>query len=658
MFAPATGFAAVGVFAVTVAAQTTASRVDLSLDSLLNTRISTASKYSQTTAEAPASVTILTSDDIKQFGYRNLLEALEGVPGFYSSDDRNYSYLGTRGFGRPSDYNNRVLLLLDGQTLNEQVWGSAMVGSDFPINLDAIERIEVVRGPSSSLYGTNAMFAVVNIITKTGIQLDGVSLSGRMGSAGTRELGMMGGHSIGRRGSIAASGLVTHADGSDLFYPEYDAPATNFGIAHQADWEHAIGGMSSITWNGVTGRIGYRSRAKGIPTGAFETVFNDPSASTVDETLWGQIGGQRELSPTFRVSGRAYGDRYRYRGVYPADSSTADSDGARSTELGAEGLFIWEASSRNRLTMGLEVRRILHAMYYEQTPDGTRYRDDEPFSVASLFAENELQLFPRLSLVGGVRWDENSRGHDGFAPRFALVVAPDRSTTIKALYGQAYRAPSSAEADISARFYTRNPSLKPERNQTYELDIQRRIGSPLLLGVAMYEYRLRDLIDQVGVASTGAIEFENIDASRAAGIELQLDAMPSGPVSGRASYAFQRVETDASGEPLTNSPQQLARLAVTSKGLFGLRPAVEIRYESGRRTIAGASTPAFTRTDVNVAYTPSLLRDVRWLRGAETSLRVTNLFDVSYATPGGVEHRQNAIPQNGRAFVFRFDWQR
>jgi iron complex outermembrane receptor protein len=655
-FAPTTGFAAALVVAANVAAQTTTSRAELSLDSLLNTRISTASKYSQTTAEAPASVTILTSDEIKQFGYRDLLEALESVPGFYGSNDRNYPYLGTRGFGRPTDYNNRILLLVDGQTLNEEMWGSAYVGSDFPINLDAVDRIEVVRGPSSTLYGTSAMFAVVNIITKTGIRLDGLALSGRMGSAGTRELGMTAGRALGSRGSIAASGLVTHRAGSDLFFPEYDAPETNFGIAHGTDWEHSIGGLTSMSWGIFKGHIGYRSRAKGIPTGAYGTKFDDPSVSTVDESLWGQIGMERELGPTFRVTARLYADRYRYSGLYPGDSGPPDSDGARTTQIGGEGMLIWEASSRNRLTVGTELRRIPHAVYYEQRPDGLRTRDDEPFSVASVFAEDEFQLFPRVSLVAGVRVDENFRGRDATTPRFALVATPDRSTTIKALYGHAYRAPSAAEANITSSFYVQNPTIRPEQNRTLEVDVQRRLGSPLMIGMSLFEYRLRDLIDQVD-AGNGAVRFENIDASRAAGVELQLDALPSGPVTGRVAYAFQRVETDPSGETLTNSPQQIARFALASKGSFGIRPAVEVRYESGRRTIAGPSTSAFTRTDLNVGYSPPSLSSVRWLRGAELSLRVTNVFDISYATPGGVEHRQSAITQDGRTFLFRLDWQ-
>jgi len=150
-----------------LSAQQTGRATDVSLDSLLNTRISAASKYAQTSAEAPASVTIITSDDIRNHGYRDLQEVLETVRGFYVSNDRNYPYLGVRGFSRPTDYNNRVLLLIDGNTMNEQVWGGTPIGSDLPINLDAVERIEVVRGPGSVLYGTSAMFGIINIVTKS-----------------------------------------------------------------------------------------------------------------------------------------------------------------------------------------------------------------------------------------------------------------------------------------------------------------------------------------------------------------------------------------------------------------------------------------------------------------------------------------------------------
>src|SRR5688572_14503557 len=175
----------------------TATSEGLLLDSLLNTRISTVSKYAQTTTEAPASVTIVSSDEIRDHGYRNLTEVLENVRGVYFSDDRNYLHVGTRGFGRPSDYNNRILVLVDGHTLNEHVWGSAPVGSDLTVNLSAVERIEVVRGPGSVLYGTNAMFGVINIVTKTGTQLNGAVVGGRVGAGGKREGAVAAGRAIG-----------------------------------------------------------------------------------------------------------------------------------------------------------------------------------------------------------------------------------------------------------------------------------------------------------------------------------------------------------------------------------------------------------------------------------------------------------------------------
>ncbi|MEP6494432.1 MAG: TonB-dependent receptor [bacterium] len=652
---PITGLGAAMLCAVSVAAQQSTPIRDLSLDSLLSTRISTASKYVQTAAEAPASVTIVTSDDIRQFGYRGLQDVLESVPGFYASNDRDYPYIGTRGFGRPTDYNDRILLLVDGQTLNEQTWGAAMVGSDFPINLDAIERIEVVRGPGSAMYGTSAMFAVVNIITKTGTELDGVSVSGRLGTGRTRQLAMTAGHALGTRGAIATSGLLTHSDGNDLYYPDYDTPATNFGVTRGTDWERGIGGMASLSWSDFNSHVGYRSRTKGIPTGSFGTTFGDPRTSASDETLWGQVGAHHDFGPLLQLSARAYGERYRYRGVYPSSGEPGYTDGGGSTDLGGEALVVWEGTSRNRLTVGSEIRRVFRATYFERFTDGTLLSDNAPFTVASLFAENEFQLFPKMALFTGLRLDENSRGHDGLSPRLAVVATPDKLTTIKLLYGQAFRQPSTAEAEITTSFYTPNPSLKPERISTFELDVQRRVGTPFLVGASLYQYQLHDLIDQIEIDSTG-LQYRNINASEAVGVELLLDALPDGPLSGHLSYALQRVENEPGDTPVTNSPTQVARLAIITRGVAGLRSAVALRYESGRRTLAGPATRAFVRTDVNLGYSPPASMGPGWLHGAETSLRITNLFNVAYATPGGLEHKQSSIAQDGRTLQLRFDW--
>ena len=113
-------------------------------------------------------MTIVTAEDIRTFGWRTLAEALTSVRGFYTTNDRNYTYVGVRGFGRPSDYNNRVLVLVNGHRFNDNVYDQALVGNEFPIDLALVERIEIIRGPGSALYGTSAFFAVINVVAASG----------------------------------------------------------------------------------------------------------------------------------------------------------------------------------------------------------------------------------------------------------------------------------------------------------------------------------------------------------------------------------------------------------------------------------------------------------------------------------------------------------
>jgi outer membrane cobalamin receptor len=647
----------VTVFSATVSAQETSRAVELSLDSLLNTRISAASKYAQTSAEAPASVTILTSEDIRLYGHRNLLEVLESVRGFYVSNDHNYPYLGSRGFSRPSDYNNRILVLVDGHTVNEKIWGGAPVGSDLPLNFDAIERIEIVRGPGSVLYGTNAMFGVVNIVTKRGTDLDGVRVGARAGSEGQREASLAAGKALGARGSFAISGIATRADGRDHYYPELDAPETNFGMARGVDWEETAGGLASLVWNDFSARVGFRSRTKAIPTGAFDAAFNDSRTRTYDGSIWGQLSARRDIGGVYHLSGRVYGDRYRYDGVYAYDEGKPYTDLGDGRSFGGEMMLVWEPLSRSRVTIGTELQRILRASYQERLggeTDSLSY-DDAPFDVASVYLQNDLQITSRLTMVSGLRMDRKSDEPTAVTPRLALVSTLDRATTLKLLFGQAFRAPSPAEADITTSFYTENPSLRPERITTLELELQRRIASPVLLGASLYQYRIKNLIDMVESEVDYIQEYHNVATSRAYGAELQLDVVPEGPIAAHATYAWQLATDATTGERMTNSPAQTGTVSLITKGA-GIHSALQLRHESGRNTLVGTRTPAFTRADVNVGYAPFASHTAaRWLSDSEISLRVSNLFDERYFAPGGFEHRQTALEQERRKLSLRID---
>src|SRR5262249_33698899 len=135
--------------------------------------VEAASRVTESVEEAPGSVSIIPNVELRAMAYPTVAEALRGTRGVFVSDDRGYVSLGFRGFGRPGDYGNRVLVLLDGQPMNDNWLWSSYVGYDLRTDLDDVERIEVVRGPGSVVYGTGAFSGVVNLVsrykeTKTG----------------------------------------------------------------------------------------------------------------------------------------------------------------------------------------------------------------------------------------------------------------------------------------------------------------------------------------------------------------------------------------------------------------------------------------------------------------------------------------------------------
>lgn len=632
------------------------SLLDMSIEQLMAVpidEVSTASRFVQSVQQAPASVSVVTSDDIQKLGYRTLADVLAGVRGFYLNYDRNWVCLGARGFNRPADWNSRVLFLVDGHRINECIFGSTLIGREFPLDLDLVDRVEVVRGPVSSLYGSSAFFGVVNVIPKRAEDCQTAEFSGEVGSWETY------------RGRFTCASVVTNIDlrfvlsgslyeseGQErLYFKEFDAPDTNDGIAEHLDYERAGNIYANVKWYAFSLTATYASREKGVPTASYETLFNDPRYQTIDRRGYLDLKFEHEFSPETRIMTRAYLDEYRYKGEFPyypptgPDNLGLNVDDDIGQTVGAEFQLThnWKA---HVFTAGGEIRnnfRQDQAVYWVR-PREVLLDDRRSEVDAGAFVQGDFELVRSLRASVGVRYDYYETFGGTANPRLGLMWEPINGTNFKLLYGSAYRAPNAFELYYRAEDAMPNPDLAPETIRTWELVYEQRLASGLSLTMCGYYYTLDDMITST---DTIPYTFYNTGQARGGGGEAELQWRTKSGFRTRASYCIQRAEDEKTGDALPNSPQHMVKAAVIaplwSNKLF---TGVELEYVSSVKTLPGRETSKIDGYCV-VNWT---LFSKQIVKGLEISASLYNVFDTDYGHPAGTGHVEDVIWQDGRSF--------
>jgi len=633
----------------------------MSLEDLMNIPVYAASRHEQSTSEAPASVTVVTSEEIRRYGWRTMLDILRSTRGFYGSNDRNYAALGVRGILRPGDYNTRILMLLDGHRLNDMIYGQNGLTYDFPVDVDLIDRVEIVRGPSSSLYGSNAFLAVVNVITRRGTALKGGELSGAAASYDTYK----GRATVGSRTSGGTEYLLSatgyKSGGQDLFFAEFDDPATNGGIASGIDGERQGGIFGAASFGDFNVHGVYSRRMKEVPTAAYGTIFNDPRFKTWDDRAWVDLSWRKAIGDRTEATARVYYDWYQYNGDYPfagvdntsgspVDYTYINKDGSKNQWYGAELLLSHRYGDSHRVATGGEYRNAfqMNQWNYDENPYFQALDDQRTEQVYALFLQDEIVLGGGVILSAGVRYDHYSSFGGTTNPRLAAVWTPRSGTTLKLLYGTAFRAPNAYEMyyDDQGLSQFGNPALKPETIRSLEAVLEQSLGYNIRFTVTGFQERIRNLINQQPFDPAdpdSPFIYSNSGESWSTGAEAEMEGKWPG-LEGRLSYTYQNAENHTTGEWLTNSPRQLV------KGQFSasfrenrIVPALNFRYSGPRKTLLGNQAGGYAVTDFT-------LSGRRLLPGLEVSASVYNLFDKAYADPGGQEHVQDTLPQDGRSF--------
>lgn len=627
-------------------------------------QVNAASRVTEDIEDAPSSVTIIDGQELRAFGYPTIGEALRGVRGISLSNDRTYISAGVRGLGEPNDYGNRLLILSDGQSLNDNLLNSSYIGSDGRADLHDVDRIEVVRGPGSLLYGTGALSGVVNLVTRPRDELTSVHAGvGTYDGAVARARGGFH-YNLSPETGIWASVSGAQSRGVDLpitLKAPGDGPATvtALGVDRFKSW-----GNAGRLWSGpLTLQWFYHTREQKIPSGAYGTTLNTSSAFD-DTRMMAELRYEPKLSEAVQVLVRAHANRYVFHGRYDFSPGDVNLEDYYGSWVGLEGRLVFSPSPRTRITLGGEGQLHLQASLHGESEDGSGVRKgyldtDTPYEFGAVYGVIETSPAPWFRISAGARLDVYSTFGPIVVPRAALLFKPTAGGVLKVMGGRAFRAPSIYEQDYNDNAQTqtagtdpsRDLSVGPEAVVTGEIEYsQRFLENWVALGAVHLSY-LTGLINTVpDTVGSEIVRYQNGPAALTAGGDVELRReWRQGWMLG-ASYGYQQARfldaplgEDGSNSRFINAPQHLGSFrgvipVVAEFASLGAR----IMIESPRRIdyTEDGSTPPVVLGDI------TLSGSVRRF-GVQYTLGVYNVGGWKYSSPVTSNFLGRTMPQNG-----------
>ncbi|MBN1007643.1 TonB-dependent receptor plug domain-containing protein [Amphritea pacifica] len=600
---------------------------DLSLEELSQTEVISTAHFAQQVVDAPSAVSVVTADDIARFGYRTIGEILDSMRGIHITRDRDYDFLGGRGYGAPGEYAGRIKLLIDGYSAADNYYNQIFTGNEGYLDTSLIERVEYAPGPGSAIYGNNAFLGVINIITRRGRDIDGTVVDVTGGSQQDRE----GTITWGKRFSNGAEWLLSAS------YQQND------GIQHyyNDDPDHSPENSSKHLF--LKGSLGHWSVEAASAEGWRKFDFDAPDTDNFrieDRNRFINISYESDLDRNWRTITRLYHGEYRY--TASENYVTFDEQDFFRTLgrwYGVDGKLIYLGLEGHRILLGSEYHIDSHAdasEYYYASGDLTdayTYRDNA--DTLSFYVEDSLDLTPTLSASIGGRYDKrrylslHSRQHS-ISPRLALIYIPRNDLTVKLSYGQANR--------FAAIFDIYGEIPKPSRVRTSELVVEHKKDDYRLLS-SLYHYRV-DRPD----------EFSDSKYQDITGAELESEWQWPGGQTLRASLTWQQAQDD-SGNDMPNVPRTIGKLQYSLPlAEEKLRASLALRYTGTRAKLSNEGyADSYSITDLTLTSSNTL-------PNTKLTFAVRNLFDTHYGEVAYTSNDSGLQAQVGRTFWLQAEY--
>ena len=631
---------------------------------------------------APSIASVITQHDIKNAGALTLDQALEMVPGLHVSNsfNRQDAIYSIRGIH--TGQNPQVLVLIDGVRMSQLFTGARPFNYQLPVN--NIERIEVIRGPGSAVYGADAFAGVISVTTKTHSGIDGWDVGTRVGSFQNREAWMRMGRDFGDLNiNLAIDYASSDGDRSRIINSDGAADPSKTFAPGPLDNRHemwnsklnistAIWELDTFSWNLIDAGVGSGAAQALDPEGYDENDYYGSNflIKPLDVgnawTFNGNLGFTvLDLDAHFNL----FPAGSNFVGVVYENGVIGNPSYLEKTTFG-EIVSNHASDSMNiRIAFGFRNQEFeagetknFRSIPFPPTPFGELvdvsgtpeiYIKDDDREHYYVSFQNEWAFANDWELTAGVRYDDFTQFGDSINPRIALVWAATHNLTTKFLYGRAFRAPSFSEL-----FADNNPSLignanlKPEIIDTLEVAFDYHVNHDLNFRLNLFSYQIEDLVEIV--FSTPANN-SGRQSGRGLEFEAEWDATDSLSLSG--NYAWQSAEDDTTGADVPNAAQQQLYLTAAWQISDHLTLSGVANYVADRRRAVGD-----TRKDIDDNKTIDLvLRNHQSIEGFSMSLIARNILDSDAREPStsqniAMPEIPDDYPLDGRSINLEFEY--
>ncbi|KHE93255.1 MAG: TonB-dependent receptor [Candidatus Scalindua rubra] len=635
-------------------------------------------KRPQTVLKSPAIMTVITAKQIKQMGFRTLMDVLKIVPGFYiSMDETGEREIAVRGV--LDDASQKIKVLIDGHSINDAWRGGAMWNfNDLPV--ENIRKIEVIRGPGSALYGQNAFLAVVNIITKDTEDIDGFQVTTSGGSFDTQNYNLLFGRKL---GDLKISGFLDYFDTEgfskkieqDILFPDSSSksPGRSQNEKEKTDLNLKLS-YKNLEFNGK-----YMKKRREDYIGV-NYALNDETRLK-DTYIFSELTYKLQIGERLNITPKVYYDQYNYDPFFEQrPDGFVDRNGRlhpdgmkgqlrfKQKTIGFDNQVNYNVFEGNELTFGLQYEWIHQGdIHYETNfnpvtfaplPLVTDFSGDLPFTrrvtrhIYAFYLQDEWNITKDIDLTVSVRHDRFTRFEGTTNPRVGLIWRFIEDAHLKLLFATAFKAPSFQEMFLTNNgVKVGNPSLGPEKINTFEAGLGYNFTSHIRASMNYFYNRIRDKI----IIDTGnPNKFQNSGGARIQGVEAELKADFGNDNYVFANYTYQDAEDTRNRNRLPDVPVHNGNIGLNA-GFWKYANANVNTFISGSRPREDGDT----RRDIPAqALVNMTLIGKNFIDNFEVRGSVFNLFDKSYDDPAPKNTVSTDYPQQGRSFIIelRFEF--